>query len=102
MTEETTPKKRTRKAAAPAKPTLPWKAAGFVGSPLTLETGSEVMCARLTYEPSGAEVWQFRPMVVTEHGMMRDVQSGSVHPWHAITAYCSVEELAPKTEDLRK
>ena len=112
MSEETpeiketpAPKKRTRKAAAPkapAKPTLPWKAAGLVGAPLMLETGTEVMCARLTYTPAGEELWLIRPMLVTEHGMMRDVQTGTVHPWHAVTAYCATEELIPNEADLRK
>jgi len=108
MTEETpetpAPKKRTRKAApkAPAKPTLPWKPAGLVGAPLLLEAGTEVMCARLTYTPSGEEHWLFRPMVVTEHAMMRDIQTGSTHPWHAVTGYCALDELIPNEADLRK
>lgn len=108
MSEETqdtpAPKKRTRKAApkAPAKPTLPWRAAGLLGATLDLDTNAEVMCARLTYTPGGDEVWLIRPMVVTEHRMMRDVQTGTVHPWHAVTAYCGIDELIPNEEDIRK
>jgi len=110
MTEETpetpAPKKRTRKAAPKAKTVevtrLPWKAAGLSGAPLALEADTEVMCARLTYTPAGEELWLIRPMRVTEHGMMRDVQTGTVHPWHAVTAYCDTDELIPNEADLRK
>ena len=109
MSEETpatpAPKKRTRKAVAPkvsVKPTLPWRAAGLLGGTLDLDTDTAVMCARLTYAPGGEEVWLIRPMVVTEHRMMQDVQTGSVHPWHAVTAYCDIEELIPNEADIRK
>lgn len=110
MSEDTpstpAPKKRTRKAtpkAAPvAAPVLPWRAAGLLGGTLGLDTDTEVMCARLTYTPGGDEVWLIRPMVVTEHRMMRDVQTGSVHPWHAVTAYCGIDELIPNEADIRK
>lgn len=108
MTEENkpAPKKRTRKVAeptpVPVSTVLPWLAGGLLGGTLDLTRGEEVMCARLTYAPSGAEIWLIRPMVVTEHKMMQDVQAGTVHPWHAITAYCSVDALIPNEEDIRR
>ena len=108
---EPAPKRRTKKAPAAAKTVeivvLPWQPGGLHGAPLALSTeimngDTAIMCARLTFAPTGEDVWIINPHRVTQYGMLHDEVTGSKHPWKAVSAWCELGDIIPDEDRMKK